>query len=99
VLLRDIATSNADVDVDVDVNAQASLESTSNNLENLDPDDLLLRDDDPHEVAWFFFNFFSIVSSKNNLAKLFPVVFLIVKLAKSKNNLKVSNSQIQSKNN
>jgi hypothetical protein len=53
----------------------------------------------PHEVAWFFFNFFSIVSSKNNLAKLFPVVFLIVKLAKSKNNLKVSISQKQSKNN
>jgi hypothetical protein len=53
----------------------------------------------PHEVAWYFFNFFSIVSSKNNLAKLFPIVFLIVKLAKSKNNLKVSISQKQSKNN
>jgi hypothetical protein len=52
----------------------------------------------PHDVAWFFFNFFSIVSSKNNLAKLFPVVFLIVKLAKSKNNLEVSISQKQSKN-
>jgi hypothetical protein len=51
---------------------------------------------DPMRRAWFLFNFCSIVSSKNNLAKLFPIVFLIVKLAKSKNYLKVSISQKQS---